>query len=341
MGRQSSYLTSFGRTHCLRLPPATADAWDWQLRGSCLGHPLEVFFPDDQPARPSSGAKKRRSEFADSVPFVARVPRSCAQDSRAPRDLGSDDRRGTGTSVGDAGPAPRSLPVAALTDPTRRRSISSGVAMATDGTGSAGTRRRPRGRRCGSVCSVASSSPRSRRTSGPGCKPLGRSGFSLKVSASPTVIALVQTASLTPTLLLALFAGALADRVDRRRLLIAVQAYAAVATAVLAVLAVAGVLDAVSLLVLLFAVGCAAALTTPAWQAIQPELVPREQLRYRGIARRRRCGYRACGRPSHRRVVGGCVRRRGGVRNQCRVLCCSHRRAAGLEADTLSAGSRA
>ena len=62
---------------------------------------------------------------------------------------------------------------------------------------------------------------------------------------------------------------------------------------------------------------------------------------FRGIARRRhrRCG--AGGRPSHRRVSGGCGRRRGGVRNQCRVLCCSHRRAAGLEADTFGAGNRA
>ena len=108
---------------------------------------------------------------------------------------------------------------------------------------------------------------------------VGAQWFLVEGHASPTVIALVQTASLTPTLLLALFAGALADRVDRRRLLIAVQAYGAVAAAVLAALAVTGALDAVSLLVLMFAVGCAAALTTPAWQAIQPELVPREQLR--------------------------------------------------------------
>lgn len=108
---------------------------------------------------------------------------------------------------------------------------------------------------------------------------VGAQWFLVERKASPMVIALVQTASLTPTLLLALFAGALADRVDRRRLLIAVQAYAAVGAAVLTALAVAGVLDAVSLLVLLFAIGCAAALTTPAWQAIQPELVPREQLR--------------------------------------------------------------
>ena len=108
---------------------------------------------------------------------------------------------------------------------------------------------------------------------------VGAQWFLVERKASPTVVALVQTASLTPTLLLALFAGALADRVDRRRLLIVAQAYAAVATAVLTALAVAGVLDAVSLLVLLFAIGCAAALTTPAWQAIQPELVPREQFR--------------------------------------------------------------
>jgi predicted MFS family arabinose efflux permease len=33
-----------------------------------------------------------------------------------------------------------------------------------------------------------------------------------------------------------------------------------------------------TLLILMFAVGCASALTTPAWQAIQPELVPREQM---------------------------------------------------------------
>jgi MFS family permease len=108
---------------------------------------------------------------------------------------------------------------------------------------------------------------------------VGAQWFLIERKASPTVIALVQTASLTPTMLLALFAGALADRIDRRRLLIAVQVYAAVATAVLTALAVAGVLDAVSLLVLLFAIGCGAALTTPAWEAIQPELVPREQFR--------------------------------------------------------------
>jgi predicted MFS family arabinose efflux permease len=101
--------------------------------------------------------------------------------------------------------------------------------------------------------------------------------FLVEQHASATTVALVQTATLSPTLILALFAGALADRVDRRRLLIALQMYAAVAAAVLTAIAVAGVLNPISLLSLLFATGCAVAMTTPAWQAIQPELVPRDQ----------------------------------------------------------------
>ncbi len=151
--------------------------------------------------------------------------------------------------------------------------------MATDGTGSAGTSATSTWAplRIGVFRGLFIAALTS--NIGTWMQTVGAQWFLVESHASPTVIALVQTASLTPTLLLALFAGALADRVDRRRLLIAVQAYGAVAAAVLAVLAVAGVLDAVSLLVLMFAVGCAAALTTPAWQAIQPELVPREQLR--------------------------------------------------------------
>ncbi len=151
--------------------------------------------------------------------------------------------------------------------------------MATDGTGSAGTSATSTWAplRIGVFRGLFIAALTS--NIGTWMQTVGAQWFLVESHASPTVIALVQTASLTPTLLLALFAGALADRVDRRRLLIAVQAYGAVTAAALAVLAVAGVLDAVSLLVLIFAVGCAAALTTPAWQAIQPELVPREQLR--------------------------------------------------------------
>src|ERR1700741_5655561 len=60
---------------------------------------------------------------------------------------------------------------------------------------------------------------------------VGAQWFLVEQHASATTIALVQTASLSPTLILALFAGALADRVDRRRLLIALQVDGAAAAA--------------------------------------------------------------------------------------------------------------
>lgn len=107
---------------------------------------------------------------------------------------------------------------------------------------------------------------------------VGAQWFLVIEEADPTVVALVQTASLSPTLILTVFAGALADRVDRRRLLILVQIYAAAAAAVLTVIAAAGLLEPLTLLILMFAVGCAGALTAPAWQAIQPELVPGDQM---------------------------------------------------------------
>ncbi len=59
MTRQSSYLTSFERTHSLCLPPPTGDAWNWQAAGTCLGHPLETFFPEEQVR-----AKLRQREIA-------------------------------------------------------------------------------------------------------------------------------------------------------------------------------------------------------------------------------------------------------------------------------------
>lgn len=61
--RQSSYLTSFARTHCLRLPPPTEDAWGWQRQGNCLGHPPAVFFPEDD----LTPGRRRREEAAKRI----------------------------------------------------------------------------------------------------------------------------------------------------------------------------------------------------------------------------------------------------------------------------------
>lgn len=92
------------------------------------------------------------------------------------------------------------------------------------------------------------------------------------------LVPLVQTATTLPVMLLALPSGVLADLVDRRRLLIATQGAMASGVATLAVLSGFGLTTPVVLLLLLFLIGCGQALTAPAWQAIQPELVPREQI---------------------------------------------------------------
>ncbi len=98
------------------------------------------------------------------------------------------------------------------------------------------------------------------------------------LNPSPSIVALVQTATTAPIFLLALFAGALADRVDRRRFLILVNLTLFGVTGAMAALASIGVMTPVLLLGFTFAIGTGAALMAPAWQALVPSLVPRESL---------------------------------------------------------------
>ncbi|WP_427918814.1 MFS transporter [Streptomyces sp. cg40] len=93
-----------------------------------------------------------------------------------------------------------------------------------------------------------------------------------------TMVTLVQTASSLPIVLLALPSGVLADRFDRRGLLLAAQFAMFAVSAVLTALAFENTLSPVPLLALTFLLGCGTALMGPSWQAIQPELVEREQL---------------------------------------------------------------
>jgi MFS family permease len=99
------------------------------------------------------------------------------------------------------------------------------------------------------------------------------------LSPSPLMISLVQAFGSLPMFLLALPAGALSDLLDKRRLLIAVQAWLCASSLTLAFLAATGRLDAMGLLLLTISGGIGAALMAPAWQSIVPELVPRAELR--------------------------------------------------------------
>jgi MFS family permease len=85
------------------------------------------------------------------------------------------------------------------------------------------------------------------------------------------------TASTLPIPLLVLFAGALADRVDRRKLLIVTHLWMMIAAGVLGVLTMANLISPWLLLSLLFAIGAGYAMMNPALLAVLPELVePRE-----------------------------------------------------------------
>jgi MFS family permease len=98
------------------------------------------------------------------------------------------------------------------------------------------------------------------------------------LTSSPVMIALMQTAMTLPIFFLALPAGALADGVDRRRMLIVTQGLMFIAAATLAVVALVDAMTPWLLLILTVALGAGAALNAPAWQATTPELVPRADL---------------------------------------------------------------
>src|SRR5271163_829210 len=96
------------------------------------------------------------------------------------------------------------------------------------------------------------------------------------LTASPLLIALMQTAASLPVLWLGLLAGATADIFERRRLLIFWQMWMLVSVAILAVLTFLGHVSPWALLAFTFLLNIGSAMNNPAWQAIVPELVPRE-----------------------------------------------------------------
>jgi MFS family permease len=98
------------------------------------------------------------------------------------------------------------------------------------------------------------------------------------LATSPLPVALVQTATTLPVFLLSLPAGAAADLVDRRRMLLFTQTWMLVAAGLLGALTVAGRISPWSLLALTFALGVGSSMNGPAWSAAVPELVPREEL---------------------------------------------------------------
>lgn len=91
-------------------------------------------------------------------------------------------------------------------------------------------------------------------------------------------VALMQTATTLPAVVFGLPAGSLADRFDRRRLLLVTNLWMLLTAATLAGLTLLGVINPALLLMLTFAIGIGSALNSPTWSSVIPEVVSRAQL---------------------------------------------------------------
>src|SRR3954462_1802862 len=92
----------------------------------------------------------------------------------------------------------------------------------------------------------------------------------------PEMVAKVVVYSNLPICLFSVFAGALADVLDRRRLLIVTQLWMVVVSAVLGILTFTGHITPLGLLAFTFLLGVGTAAFGPALQGLLPELVPKQ-----------------------------------------------------------------
>jgi MFS family permease len=103
---------------------------------------------------------------------------------------------------------------------------------------------------------------------------VGAAWLMTSLSSSPMAVASVQAAMTGPMVLLALFAGALADVVDGRRVLLWTQIWLLATLVALGVLTLVGATTPWTLLGLTFLFGVGVAMSTPAWQSVTLEAVP-------------------------------------------------------------------
>ena len=107
---------------------------------------------------------------------------------------------------------------------------------------------------------------------------LGAAWLVLELTDSPFAVGLVGGLAAAPSLLLSLLGGAIADRVDRRRLLVAARLGWTLQCAVGGLLVSGGRIEAWHVLALTFAFGIADAASTPAWQTLLVDIIGRSRL---------------------------------------------------------------
>jgi len=98
------------------------------------------------------------------------------------------------------------------------------------------------------------------------------------ITNSRDMVALVQASSTLPIMIFSIVAGALADSIDRRRIMLTAQTFMLVVSALLAAFAYLELLTPWLLLTFTFLMGCGMALHNPSWQTSMGDIVPRDQL---------------------------------------------------------------
>jgi MFS family permease len=99
-----------------------------------------------------------------------------------------------------------------------------------------------------------------------------------QLTQKSSMVALVQTALMSPLMLWSIASGALADMYDRRKLALAGLCFSGISGGVLCLLAWLGTLSPAVLLVFSFLVGTGMAVYSPAWQSSLAEQVPSESM---------------------------------------------------------------
>ncbi|MCP3018404.1 MFS transporter [Cupriavidus basilensis] len=107
---------------------------------------------------------------------------------------------------------------------------------------------------------------------------VGASWLMTSLDPDPLMVALVQAAGSLPMFLFALPSGVLADIVDRRKYLIFAQLWTLAVATTLGVLALTGLVNAHVLLLAAFLLSTGAAMSSPPFQAIVPDLVDKADL---------------------------------------------------------------
>lgn len=107
---------------------------------------------------------------------------------------------------------------------------------------------------------------------------VGAAWMMTSIAQSADMVALVQTSVALPIVLLSVFAGAMADNLDRRKVMLGAQIFMLTVSTALTVCAWLGLITPWLLLLFTFLLGCGAAFNGPAWQASVGDMVPRAHL---------------------------------------------------------------